>query len=261
VAGVACVLALLRSFGLHLLWLPYHFESARTALTEVECLSPNRDELFVQCAFGGIVFEIPESMAKNISIGRSGSDVWIRFADATRMVGIEFPRHKDTATYLMPIPDGMDDWSLPRLWKEMCDCSSDNFSWKQSREDLRRLHWAIMGRRELGLDRNNFTRYSFEANRGCEWILLSCDPAAVDHKTRLRSWMIWETQNANAGGEIHFGDAARQKVAWIDVFARSFQMTTLPATGNSMIDIADKTSSEILSMISIDQGSGENESR
>jgi hypothetical protein len=264
VVGVSCILALLRALGPHLLWVPRHFESSHAALTEVQLMSLERDEAFARCQFGEVSFELPASMTKGISVARSGRDIWIKFADATRQVGIQAPQYKarETDSYsLLPIHVGMEGWSVPRLMREVCDCSSGSFSWNQSRDDLRRHQWAITQRRKQGLDANNFTSYSFEVDGRCEWILLSCDPASVDQMSRLRSVMIWEVPESHASGRIHFGDAARQDVAWIGVLAKSFRIVSLPAPGTPASSIANKTDSEILSMIKIDRGSAASDSR
>jgi hypothetical protein len=129
--------------------------------------------------------------------------------------------------------------------KEICDCSSGNFSWMQSNNDLRRHKWAIMQRRVQGVDAASFTRYSFVSGRSGEWILLSCDPSTVDFKERLRSLMIWETKDAKVNGQIHFGDAAPEEVPWIMTLARSLE------TSSEMpdVDVTTKTDDEIMSLI------------
>lgn len=263
VVVVACIVAFFCTFGTHLLWIPDHITSSHVSLIELEPPTREPEDPCVRCQFGGIRFLLPELMTNQISVGRSGSDVWIKFVDANRQVGVLWPKCKDSnrdplrQTFL-PLHNEMADWSSPRLMKEICDCSSDGFTWKQSKKDLRTHQWAITQRRKQGLDVNNFAYYSFEAGDACEWILLSCYPATVDRKERLRSVMIWETENRESYGRVHFGDAARQEVVWIRFLAHSFEVAP-SSTDLQAIDVANMTDSEILSMVVMDYGSGEND--
>ncbi len=264
VVGVSCILALLRALGPHLLWVPRHFESSHAALTEVQLMSLERDEAFARCQFGEVSFELPASMTKGISVARSGRDIWIKFADATRQVGIQAPQYKarETDSYsLLPIHVGMEGWSVPRLMREVCDCSSGSFSWNQSRDDLRRHQWAITQRRKQGLDANNFTSYSFEVDGRCEWILLSCDPASVDQMSRLRSVMIWEVPESHAERPDSLWRCGTAGRGVDRCSGKEFSDHLIASAGTPASSIANKTDSEILSMIKIDRGSAASDSR
>ncbi len=260
VVVVAGLLAFLCTFGSHLLWVPNHFATSNSSLVVIETPIPSSDESFVQCSFGGVHFALPESMTKQISVARSASDGWIKFADANRQVAIQFPRYSNgnmdpLRQVLMPIPDGIDHLTTPRLVKEICDCSSDSFSWRQSKQELQRHQWAMTQRREQGIDVNNFEYYRFRPSRGCDWILLSCDASNVDCKTRVRSLLVWQSQHPDAYGQIHFGDVARKDVPWIASLASSLRPE--PPTVAPVIDVLTKTDAEILSMININPGQDE----
>lgn len=257
VVVIAGLLAFLRTFGSHLLWVPNHFAASHASLIAVESSIPTSDESFVQCSIGGIHFTLPESMAKQMSVTGSASDIWIKFTDANRQVAIQFPQYSIGNTSplrqaLMPIPDEINQLTTPRLVKEICDCSSDSFSWKQSRQELQRHQWAITQRREQGVDVNNFGYYRFRSGRDCDWILLSCDVSKVDCREQVRSLLVWEHQHPDANGQIHFGDATRQDVSWIATMASSLRWE--PTTTAPTIDVMPKTYDQILSMIEIDPG-------
>jgi hypothetical protein len=253
--AIAGVVVFFCSFGAHLLWLPTHLTSMNFAsLTEVEFPAVKADESFVRCEFGGITFEMPESMTKQFTARRNAADVWLVFSDATRLLGIQVPPQGEPRPSLLPltlpVPREMAAWTSPRILKDLCECASEEFSWKQTRKDLRRHQWAISQRKILHFDENNFKYYNFQSDRGCERILISCDPTTVDRKERLRSIMFWETKDRKIGGQLHFGDSVRQDAPWIYRVARSFRVTLAPPTVPR--DIASKTDSEILSMIRIE---------
>ncbi len=214
----------------------------------------------MQCSFAGIRLSLPESMAEQVAITRAGTDLWVCFSDRNRQVGIQFPKREERNAQslrqaMLPIPDGISDWTSPRLMKEICDCSSSDFSWRQSTRQLRRHIWAITQRREQSLDINHLTSYTFRVTSDCEWILLSCDPVTVDDKRRLRSIMIWEDPDSQANGQLHFGDAAQREVGWIPLVAKSFCFTSFREPENPARQLADQTDSEILSAIQMDRGS------
>ena len=165
IAGIACILGFLCAFGRHLLWLPTHVVTPKhTSLTELTPSPTEPDESFLYCQFGGIRFKLPESMAKQVSVHRdsSGSNAYLKFTDETRAFTVQFPRNfkkkpDSLRATLLPLPKGMDDWTYPRLAKEICKSSSDRFSWRQSKGDLLRHRWsATHRRREFNMELNNF---------------------------------------------------------------------------------------------------------
>ena len=203
---------------------------------------------------------LPESMAKQNSVVWGDSCVWLKFTDARRQVAIQFPRYSKRNTdplrkTLTPIPDEFGQLTTPRLLKEICDCSSDSFSWKQSRQELQRHQWAMTQRREQGVDLNNFEYYRFRSGRECDWILLSCDASNVDCRERVRSLLIWESQHPNANGQVDFGDDTRKDVPWSATIASRLRWEA-PAKMPT-IAVMPKTYGAVLSMIEIDPGQDE----
>ncbi|MEX2186231.1 MAG: hypothetical protein WD875_05540 [Pirellulales bacterium] len=151
IAGVLCFIAAIAlgvRYGPHLvLKIALSFASNDVdAIPTKPLVVPPAGEPTLICTIGPVSFAVPTSMTKDIAFER-GSHVYVTFQDANRSVILLMPQSDDHSLQdsIVGFPDKA-RLTFSRLYVEICEAKSSDFSFAMSRRELSWHGWLMAQR-------------------------------------------------------------------------------------------------------------------
>ena len=253
----ACALMAWVSFGPQLLRdsrknveEPFYCVTQYEALREYHFEPDKPVEGMVRCAFGGISFEIPSTLADQPRILRSSpSSIWLVFEDHGRFMQIPLSDASPASMISTP-PPGLVNTTIPGLIATIAAVSSKVTSTELTLSERSIYDWALINRGSIGLDKA-MDRFSVRSLDTLHAILISVDPNASFSEKQIRSWLVWHETESDKSGSMMFGDSNNARAKWINAFATSIEFIPNVATNDlAANDYSTMTDDEILASLS-----------
>lgn len=179
------------------------------ALREYQFETEKPVESIVRCAFGGLSFEIPSTMADHSRIVRSSpSSIWLVFEDRGRFMQIPLSTPGLDSMIATPPPE-LGNTNIPGLLATIAAVASDDSSSELTLSERRIHDWAIVNRASIGSDKA-MDRFAVRSSETLHAILISADSSANMPERQIRSWLIWQETECGKSGSMMFGDSNRE---------------------------------------------------
>jgi hypothetical protein len=235
---VAALLGLSIRFGPHVMWKTVHSDisSGVAPMPSKPLVDVLPTDDLVMCKAGPVSFELPESMGKNVAVHRGIGGVFLQFHDDDRSLSLELPQ-RDDGLLQFQIEDFPDKSKLtfPRLYKEIADAQSSDFSFGMSHRELRWHKWLLKNRSQISIE---IGLIEFLWRPDLEGNLLSFSSVHT---------FQWATTDRQWEGTMYFKCSSRDDVDWIRHVCAKFDIEGDPNVFHNRDDAT------IVSMINFTQ--------
>lgn len=233
---VGALLALSIRFGPHVIWKTLHSStsSAVVPIPSNPLIDVAPDDDLITCHVGPISFELPTSMSNNIEVHGAIGGAFVQFYDRDRSLVLRLPRPANSwlQQQITDIPD-KSRLTFPRLYKEIMDAKSADFSFGMTHQELRWHTWLLANRALIGID-IELIEYVWRPD--LEGNLLSqvsrrraragTGPAA--RPTTIRTFQ-WSTVDCKWEGTMIFKFSSPEDVDWIRHACATFAINGDPS--------------------------------
>lgn len=206
----AAVLALSIQWGPHVAWRTLHsrVSTGVTPLPSQSLVAIAPNEVLVACQVGPVSFELPETLSRSIQVKRGA---FLQFQDNGRSILLLLPS-RDLRLLQEQIVDFPDKTKLthPRLYKEIADAQSSDFSFGMSRRELAWHQWLLSTRSQIGI---NIDLIEYLWRPDLEGNLISFSTLQI---------FEWSTVDCQWEGKIYFRGMSEDDDDWIRHFCTTF---------------------------------------
>lgn len=227
-------IALLLRFSPHILW-----KAGRTDISSGVIAIPSMplaqsrldDDSRVSCQVGPVSFEIPHSMANNIGVHRGIGGGFLRLQNEDCSVLVQLPKRNDPSLQglLNDFPEKA-NLTFPRLYKEITDAKSSDFSWGMSYKELEWHKWLLSTRADMAW--MNIDSVEFLSTPKLEGNLVA---SSSGHAFQ------WSTVDSKWNGVIHFNGSTASDAKWIRILCSTFTINGDPEMLRGYDEAAIKT--------------------
>ena len=235
IAVLAAVLGLAIRFGPHIIWKTVHSDTANEVfpIPSRPLTDTQPDEELAICSVGPISFELPRVICSNLDVREGLFTSYLSFHSSDRSLSVLLPRPDYTSLSIQnEISEFAPDSRLtfPRLFKEIADAQSSDFSFGMTHRELRWHKWLLKN-------------HPGPIDVTIEYLWLD-DLEGVLRTARTnpgRHVFQWSTVDCNWQGSIHFRSSTPDDRDWVRHVCATFAINGDPKVLQGRDDVELKS--------------------